>query len=179
MDGKRPRRPTGREFDILQVVWAKGRCSVRDIYTELKPTFNISYTGVLKLVQIMTAKGLLHKETARRPQVFTAAISQIMAERVLLRDVIDRHFGGSVSALCRRALTAQRHDPEELLRLRRWLDEKYSLAAKARRLDGADESNDGDANAHDADTHDADAHDADAPDRAASDRAASGARSRA
>src|ERR1022692_3769272 len=116
------RRPTEGELGILQVLWEGGPRSVRDIQrvlNEIKPT---GYTTVLKLLQIMTEKGLVDRDESQRPQIYRARNSQQQTQRQLLRDLLQRAFGGSVKALVLQAMASQRSSKEELEAIEQLLD---------------------------------------------------------
>jgi len=116
------RRPTEGELAILQVLWEGGPRSVRDIQRvlhEVKPT---GYTTVLKLLQIMTDKGLVERDESQRPQIYRARYSQQQTQRQLLRDLLQRAFGGSVKALVLQAMASKRSSKEELEAIESLLD---------------------------------------------------------
>jgi BlaI family transcriptional regulator, penicillinase repressor len=116
------RRPTEGELAILQVLWEGGPRSVRDIQrvlNEIKPT---GYTTVLKLLQIMTDKGLVERDESQRPQIYRARYSQQQTQRQLLRDLLERAFGGSVKALVLQAMASKRSSKEELEAIESLLD---------------------------------------------------------
>ena len=50
-------RPTESELEILQVLWQKGKATVREVHEELSSTKDAGYTTTLKLMQIMNEKG--------------------------------------------------------------------------------------------------------------------------
>jgi len=115
-------RPTKAELAILRVLWTMGPRSVRDIQNalnELKPT---GYTTVLKLIQIMTEKGLVERDETCRPQIYRARYSQEQTQRQLLRDLIQRAFGGSVKALVMQALATKKTSPQDLEAIEKLLD---------------------------------------------------------
>jgi predicted transcriptional regulator len=121
MVSKKP-RPTEAELSILRVLWEHGPNSVREvqrIMNEAKPT---GYTTVLKLLQIMTEKGLVERDESCRPQIYRARYSQEQTQRQLLRDLLQRAFGGSVRALVLQALETQKSSPQELEEMERLLD---------------------------------------------------------
>jgi len=117
------RRPTEAELTILQVLWEGGARSVRDIQRILNETRPTGYTTVLKLLQIMTGKGLVDRDDSQRPQLFTARYSREHTQRQLLRDLLDRAFGGSVKALVLQALASKRSSVEELEAMEKLLDQ--------------------------------------------------------
>jgi predicted transcriptional regulator len=120
--GSSQRRPTEAELSILRVLWERGPLSVRDIQHTLNESKPTGYTTVLKLVQIMTDKGLVSRDETCRPQIYRARYSQEQTQRQLLGDLIQRAFGGSVKSLVLQALATRRSTPEELEELEKLLD---------------------------------------------------------
>jgi len=117
-----PRKPTEAEFKILGVIWDRDTATVREVHDELKKRQDIGYTTVLKLMQIMTEKGLLERDTSVRPQVFWAARPQQQTQKLLLRDLLDRAFSGSPGSLVLQALSLRKSSSEELREIRDLLD---------------------------------------------------------
>ena len=123
--GIQQRRPTGAELTILRVLWEGGPRTVREIHKVLAaspPAKPMGYTTVLKLLQIMTEKGLVTRDESQRPQVYRAAYSQQHTQRQMVGDLVQRVFGGSVKALVMQALATRRSTPEELEAMERLLD---------------------------------------------------------
>jgi predicted transcriptional regulator len=121
MTSKR-RRPTEAELGILRVLWNGGPRSVRDIQRILNESRPTGYTTVLKLMQIMTDKGLVERDESQRPQIYRSRYSQEQTQRQLLRDLLDRAFGGSVKELVLQALATKRSSAEELEAMEKLLD---------------------------------------------------------
>ncbi|HEY8536260.1 MAG TPA: BlaI/MecI/CopY family transcriptional regulator [Vicinamibacterales bacterium] len=118
-----PPRPTDAELSILRVLWERGPSTVRQVLESLSAEREIGYTTVLKLMQIMTDKGLLVRDESGRTHVYRARYGQAETQRLLVRDLLERAFGGSAMQLVQRALSARRATPEELAEIRRMLDE--------------------------------------------------------
>ena len=118
------RKPTDSELIILNVMWERGSATVREVFDKLGPEQGMGYTTVLKLMQIMTDKGILIRDETVRPQVFRAARSQRQSQRHMLRDLIDRAFGGSPGNLVLHALSLRNATPEEMRQIRELLDEQ-------------------------------------------------------
>ncbi|HUI57197.1 MAG TPA: BlaI/MecI/CopY family transcriptional regulator [Bryobacteraceae bacterium] len=116
------RRPTEAELTILRVLWQVGPRSVRDIQGILNESRHTGYTTVLKLLQIMTEKGLVERDETCRPQIYRARYSQEQTQRQLVHDLLDRAFGGSVRAMVLQALAAKKSSPEELEAMEKLLD---------------------------------------------------------
>jgi len=119
----RDRKPTDAELAILGVIWDRGSATVREVFEDLGERQDVGYTTVLKLMQIMTDKGLLERDASVRPQVFRAVRPRKQTQRLLLRDLLDRAFSGSPGNLVLQALSLRRSSPEELREIRRLLDE--------------------------------------------------------
>ena len=117
------RKPTESELAILSVIWDRGASTVRDVFNELGERQGVGYTTVLKLMQIMTEKGLLEKDATVRPQLFRAARPKRQTQRMLLGDLLDRAFSGSPGSMVLQALAMKKSTPEELAEIRRMLDE--------------------------------------------------------
>jgi BlaI family transcriptional regulator, penicillinase repressor len=116
------RRPTEGELAILRVLWEGGPRTVRDIQKTLNEIRPTGYTTVLKLIQIMTDKGLVERDEKVRPQIYRARYSQEHTQRQLVRDLLDRAFGGSVRTMMLQALAAKKSSPEELDAVEKLLD---------------------------------------------------------
>src|ERR1035438_8895802 len=108
------RRPTEAELAILRVLWESGPASVRDIQRILNDIRPTGYTTVLKTMQIMTEKGLVARDETVRPQIYRAHYTQEQTQRQLLRDLLQRAFGGSVKTLVLQALSTRKSSAAEL-----------------------------------------------------------------
>lgn len=116
-------KPTNSELAILGVIWEHGPSTVRQVLGHLSERQEIGYTTVLKLMQIMTEKGLLTRDTSVRPQVFQASRPRKQTQQQLLGDLLDRAFNGSPGHLVLQALATKKSTPEELRQIRAMLDE--------------------------------------------------------
>ncbi|PWT82981.1 MAG: transcriptional regulator [Blastocatellia bacterium] len=115
-------RPTALELTILRVLWQVGPRSVREIHRILNGSKPTGYTTVLKMLQIMTDKGLVERDETVRPQIYRARYAQDHTQKQLLRDVIQRVYGGSVKALVMHALGTTKSSPKELDAIEKLLD---------------------------------------------------------
>jgi predicted transcriptional regulator len=115
-------RPTDAELAILRVLWQHGACTVRQVHEALSRERPAAYTTALKMLQIMTEKGLVRRDVSDRTHVYQPRLSEEQTQRQLVRDLLDRAFGGSSSKLVMQALSARRATPEELSEIRRLLE---------------------------------------------------------
>ena len=120
---KRRRRPTDAELEILRVIWQRGPCTVRQVHDEVSPRRKTGYTTVLKLLQIMTEKGLVERDESQRSHVYTAASGEEETQGQLVGELMNKAFGGSAAQLVLRALSNKPASAEEIAEIRRMLDE--------------------------------------------------------
>jgi predicted transcriptional regulator len=115
-------RPTDAELAILRVLWERGPSTVRQVHDVLSRERPAAYTTALKLLQIMTEKGLVRRDESDRTHVYQARHTEEQTQRQLVRDLVDRAFGGSASKLVMQALATRRASPEELVEIRKLIE---------------------------------------------------------
>ena len=114
--------PTEAELEILNVLWATGPATVREVHDALSSK-GTGYTTVLKQMQVMAEKGLLSRSERFRSHVYEARAAKQHTQRQLARNLLHRAFDGSANSLVLGALSAQKVSPAELREIRRTLDE--------------------------------------------------------
>ena len=116
-------RPTDLELEILKVLWEQGASTVREVRETLARRRRIAYTTVLKMLQIMTEKGLVVRDERQRAHVYRPRESKRAVGRRIAGDLLDRVFDGSAAQLVVHALSKKKATPEELAEIRQLLDE--------------------------------------------------------
>jgi BlaI family transcriptional regulator, penicillinase repressor len=116
-----PPRPTDGELAILGALWEAGPSTVRQVHQRLGR--DIAYTTILKLLQIMTVKGLVERDESSKTHIYRAAQPAAQTQRHMLKDLLDRAFAGSAANLVMQALAAKRATPEELAEIRKLVNE--------------------------------------------------------
>ena len=125
--------PTDAELAILRVLWQHGPSTVREVHDILSPGRSVVYTTTLKTLQVMTERGLTLREDHRGQHLYRPRDAREVTQRHLVRDLLDRAFGGSSLTLIVAALTSRRASPDELQEIRRLLSEKTSARKKEKR----------------------------------------------
>jgi predicted transcriptional regulator len=115
-------RPTDAELAILRILWDRGPSTVRQVHEILGRERQAAYTTALKLLQIMTEKGLVERDERDRTHIYRARLSEETTQRQLVRDLVDRAFAGSSSKLVLQALASKRASAEELRDIRKAID---------------------------------------------------------
>jgi predicted transcriptional regulator len=92
------------------------------VFEVLVGTRETGYTTTLKLMQIMADKGLVERNESARTHVYSASAGEEQTQRLLVKDLVDRAFGGSAAALVLRALSEGTSE-DELQEIRRLIDD--------------------------------------------------------
>ena len=81
-----------------------------------------AYTTVLKLLQIMTDKGLVRRDESARTHVYEATASADQTQQQLVTDLVNKVFEGSAAKLVMHALATGKASAAELAEIRKLLD---------------------------------------------------------
>ncbi|RYE05376.1 MAG: BlaI/MecI/CopY family transcriptional regulator [Sphingobacteriales bacterium] len=115
-------KPTESELEILQILWSRGACTVREVHEDLDKNKDVGYTTTLKLMQIMHEKGLVTRNTDAKSHVYTAAINQNATQQQLVGKMIDNVFNGSAARLVMQALGNRKATSQEIDEIKKYLD---------------------------------------------------------
>jgi BlaI family transcriptional regulator, penicillinase repressor len=107
--------PSGRELEILKVLWELGPASVREVHRRLCPNDELAFNTVQTLLRIMDDKGLVSHKRRGRTFVYTPHYSRQRASSRFLRQVFD----GAIDQVVVSMLNAADPSPEELKQLAR------------------------------------------------------------
>ena len=122
MAKKTASKPTQSEVEILGILWERGPSTVREVHERFGADRTVGYTGVLKLMQNMHAKGLVQRNEDGQAHVYEAREPARM-KRQLLGDLVSRVFGGSASQLVLHLLEDEKATPEDIEEIRQMLAE--------------------------------------------------------
>ena len=119
------KKPTDVELEILQILWKEGPSTVRFVNDELnKQRENeTGYTTTLKMLQLMTEKGLVSRDTSSRTHVYEAALNQEDTQKTLVNRLVDTAFGGSAMKLVMQALGNKKTSKKELEEIKKMIDQ--------------------------------------------------------
>ena len=113
--------PTDAELEILSILWRRGPSTVREVHEILQADRDTGMTTTLKILQVMTGKGLT-KRTDSRPQVYSAAKAEEKTQSGLLRELVRSAFDGSVRKLMVRAMEEESLSGGELKEIQKLID---------------------------------------------------------
>lgn len=115
--------PTPSEFEILEILWQKKEATAQLVNDKLNEKKDVSYTGTLKLLQLMHQKGLLARRKEGRSHIYVPVIKESDAKASLLDRFISTTFGGSARNLMMQLLGNKKVSKRELDSIREFLDE--------------------------------------------------------
>ncbi len=126
-------RATETELELLRILWESEPATVREIYDRFNEERPSGYTTVLKLLQIMTAKGLVVRDEASRAHVYRAAVSQDAMQSKILKDLSLRLFSGSAAQLALHALAMEPASQRDLDEIRSLIEHRQPVSQQARK----------------------------------------------
>jgi BlaI family transcriptional regulator, penicillinase repressor len=121
MPARTSTHPTEAELEVLSVLWRRGPSTVREVHETLQADRETSLTTTLKILQVMTDKGLTTRSDSR-PQVFSAAKPEAKTQAGLLKELVRKAFDGSVRKLMVRAVEDGGLSGDELREIQKLID---------------------------------------------------------
>lgn len=107
--------PTRSELEILQVLWKHGPSTVRFVNDHLNDEKrSVQYTSTLKIMQIMTDKGMLARDESSMKHVYSPRLEEKSTKGLLLDRFLDATFNGSAATLLMQLLGNKKTSKDEL-----------------------------------------------------------------
>ena len=120
------RRLTPLESLIMNCLWDRSRATVREVQEILEPVKPMAYNTVLTMMRILREKGFLTSERQGRSDVYSPAVPREDVARHSLRDLLDRFFSGSATALVSQLLDSEEMDVEKIREIRQEVDKRLA-----------------------------------------------------
>jgi BlaI family penicillinase repressor len=106
----------------MDCVWDLGEATVREVKERLDEGSPRAYNTVLTVMRILRDKGFLESRREGRSDVYRPTVPRRVAARRPLRELLDRFFAGSATALVNQLLDSADLDPDEIRAIRRTVD---------------------------------------------------------
>lgn len=107
--------PTKAEMDVLQVLWTHGPSTVRFVHDLLNTQKEaVQYTSTLKLMQVMTEKGMLERDESNMKHIYSPLLEEEKTKGQMLGKFLDTMYNGSVSNLVLALLDNDKTSKKEL-----------------------------------------------------------------
>jgi BlaI family transcriptional regulator, penicillinase repressor len=113
------RNPSGRELEILKILWDTGPASVREVHERMCPDNELAYNTIQTLLRIMDDKGLVAHQLRGRTFVYTPKHTR---ERETSR-LLEKVFDGALDQFVVSLLKSKNHSANELKQLERIIAE--------------------------------------------------------
>lgn len=115
------KQPTASELEILNILWEKESATVREVFEIISATKPVTYTTVLKLMQIMTDKELVERNEQGKAHLYRAKIAQSETQKGLVSDLLEKVFRGSAMQLVQHLLETKKTSPQEMKEIRKMI----------------------------------------------------------
>jgi BlaI family transcriptional regulator, penicillinase repressor len=116
------KHPTDAELEVLSILWRRGSSTLREIHEALQAGRATGLTTTLKILQIMTAKGLISRDRSGFPSRYTAALREEQTQMGMLQGLVQKAFRGSTRKMLVQAVQESSLSDEDLKELRRLID---------------------------------------------------------
>lgn len=114
--------PTPSELKVLQILWTNGPSTVKYVHENMEQSKEVGYTTTLKIMQVMTEKGLLTRKAEGKRHIYIPAIDEDSAQDALLKRFLNAAFRGSASNLVMKALGNSKTSAKELDDIKKFID---------------------------------------------------------
>ena len=125
---KKTDKPTTAELEILSVLWERKTATVREVYEIINGRKPTAYTTVLKLLQIMTEKGLVERDDSSKAHIYRATNPQNETQKTLVSDLLEKAFRGSALKLVQHVLETKPTSATDLREIRKMIAEAEKQA---------------------------------------------------
>ena len=112
------------QMRIMQVLWEKERATSQEITGELNEYEPIVFKNVQTLLRELEKKGAIAHEVVNRTYYYYPRVTDEKVKKKLVRDFIDRLFGGSSASLLSSIIKDRSIPPEEMKKISEMLKKK-------------------------------------------------------
>ncbi|MBI9035494.1 MAG: BlaI/MecI/CopY family transcriptional regulator [Bacteroidales bacterium] len=123
MQNKEIAKPTEAELEILQILWKQGASTVRSVNEEMNQKRKVGMTTTLKIIQIMTEKGILKRDDSKRPAKFIPLVDEAQTQSLLIDKLLSSAFGGSAFKMVMQALGNHKSSEDEMQKIKELIDQ--------------------------------------------------------
>lgn len=115
--------PAKSELEVLKILWKDGPSTVRHIHDKLnKDIKTVQYTSTLKLMQVMTEKGMLERDETNMKHIYHPLLEEKNTMGVVLQKFLHNMYNGSISNLLVAFFNSDKPSKKELEKVKDLLD---------------------------------------------------------
>ena len=108
----------------MKIVWGRGSATVRDVYEDLLTRRRIAYTTVMTALKTLEQKGYLRATQKERAYLYEPTRPKSQVIKGMVREFVERVFGGSARPLLVQLLEEERLSEAELREIARMAGRK-------------------------------------------------------
>jgi len=123
------RNPSGRELEILKILWDAGPSTVRQVHEQMAPDGELAFNTVQTLLRIMDDKGLVEHKREGRTFVYSPRRTR---ENETSR-LVDKMFDGALDQLVVSLLSSRNVSDAELKKLEQVIADARKRKAPSRK----------------------------------------------
>ncbi|MBE0446711.1 MAG: BlaI/MecI/CopY family transcriptional regulator [Actinobacteria bacterium] len=83
------------EACIMQIIWQRGRVTVKDVFIDIYPKRRLAYTTIMTVMRRLTEKGILEQDRSTRTYFYTPKVDQEKMALVIVENVLNKVVSGS------------------------------------------------------------------------------------
>jgi BlaI family penicillinase repressor len=92
--------PTKSELEALKILWKHGPSTVRFVHDILnKETKTVRYTSTLKMMQVMTEKGMVKRDETNMTHIYHPLLEEKQTMAQMAERFVQSMYNGSISNL--------------------------------------------------------------------------------
>jgi BlaI family transcriptional regulator, penicillinase repressor len=107
--------PAKSEVEVLKILWKNGPSTVRQVHDTLNTGIKtVQYTSTLKLMQVMTEKGMLKRDETNMKHIYSPLLEEKKTMGLVLQKFLHSMYNGSISSLLVAFLNSDKPSKKEL-----------------------------------------------------------------
>jgi len=107
--------PAKSELEVLKILWKNGPSTVRQVHDTLNTDIKtVQYTSTLKLMQVMTEKGMLKRDETNMKHIYSPLLEEKKTMGLVLQKFLHSMYNGSISSLLVAFLNSDKPSKKEL-----------------------------------------------------------------
>ncbi len=111
--------PAKSELEVLKILWKQGPSTVRFVHDKLNEEIKtVQYTSTLKLMQIMTEKGMLKRDETNMKHIYSPVLEEKKTMGLILERFLHSMYNGSISSLLVAFLNSNKSSRKELQKVK-------------------------------------------------------------
>src|SRR5215475_3149188 len=116
--------PAKSELEVLKILWKHGPSTVRFVHDTLsEETKTVQYTSTLKLMQVMTEKGMLERDESQMKHIYIPVLEEQKTMGLVLDKFLENMYNGSIGDLLVTFLKNNKSSKKEVKKLKELLDQ--------------------------------------------------------